>query len=1230
MGDRGFTKDQTKVIETRGKNILVSAAAGSGKTTVLVERIIRKITGEVLDENEKLVVANEGVDIDKILVLTFTNAAAAEMRERIIQAINERIEAHPENARLVKQSVLIHNAQITTIHSFCLFLLKNHFSDVGIDPAFRIASEGEIKLIEGTVADELISELFETGEIEGFELLADRVTTKNSLANLKKLILDAYKESRNAPYMDEYFEERRQDYSCDSLEELENTQWIKFLIEDFAATVEEAILETKRIIRRCQEPGEPYLYIETLQKDLEYLEGFRETSTYKDIHEYVLESKGFESLGKKSMPEVSEDARKKAQDDRNAVKKMVKDKFTDAFFKRSPETVMEQLVSNKRIVNILIDVLQLYNIRLTEEKNRRKIIDFSDMEHYALTILVKREGGKSIPTKVARDYAGYFDEIMVDEYQDSNRIQEEILEAISAKVNSGFNRFMVGDVKQSIYSFRQACPDIFIDKYDRYATEPEGCIRIDLSKNFRSRKEVLDGVNCIFERIMHRDVGMVDYDDAAKLYPGATDYPQTSSDYTTEFLMLKRDANSKISKEEQEANLVAQRIRQLIDSKFEVYDRKEKVVRPCSYGDIVVLLRTSKGWDEVFKRVLENYGIPTFISSKTGYFSALEVRELLTLLQVLDNPRQEIPFFGVMQGFFGGFSDDEIARIRTLGKKELYDVVCAIANEDFVDEHSVITGDIIKKCRNFTEFINKWRDKKVYTLIHVLLAQIIAETGYMFSIGSLPYGEQRKANVYMLIEKAKQYESGSFKGLYHFVRFMEEIRSYDVDFGEAATLDEKADVVRIMTVHASKGLEFPICIVAAMGKQYNDSFTKEDIVFDNKLGIALDRYDQVRNVRQSDMRRTVVMRSKVMNLVSEEMRILYVAMTRAKEKLIMTGTTADAVKLFEGFAEVTGEDNLVLSYSLRSKALKYSDLIAAAVGPNGNESLMVKLLEPSDIEEKRLVTALSRAERKAQIQEIIEDGCDLGDAAAQIERRIGFKYAYENLEGLYTKTSVSELKIAALESKIINHDIEEMPAEFFAEHDSKAYVPAFASLEEKVSGTTRGTAYHRVMELFGFADNVGFDKLSQDKQLEVVGREIERMIKSGRIQRDAAELVDQGKIAGFVASSLGQRMCQAAARGELHLEEPFVLQIPASRLKSEYPDSEKVLIQGIIDAFFEEDGKIVLMDYKTDRVSAESELIDRYETQLDYYKEAIENIREAVVDEVLIYSFALEKIIESK
>lgn len=1231
MADIKFSPKQREVINTRNKNILVSAAAGSGKTAVLVQRILEKVLGKKvcnteLPEDEAGDEVQETVNIDEILVLTYTEAAAGEMRGRIEKRINEiaQMESNLGNENIAKQAVLVHNAQISTIHGFCLSLIRNNFVEIDLDPSFRVAEPGEIKLVEGQVTDQLIEDLFETGDIENFENLADRFVKKNNFSNLKETILNAYAECRNNPFVRDYMEERRNDYCCDSSDAILDSSWGKALAEYVDGLLREAIKMTDYNIDIAQSEDGPAEYIEALEKDIELLESIIECTTYDDYYQ-KLNNVSYTKL--KPSKAVNS---KFCQGIRDDVKGIIKD--CQKLFELPGEFVVNCMHENNLIVNTLVDVLLMLEERIEAEKRSRKIIDFSDMEHYALKILLKKENGRYVPTQVAKDYRAAFKEIMVDEYQDSNHVQEEILKAISGEEDGYYNRFMVGDVKQSIYSFRNACPELFMDKYEQYKAGKEGCVRIDLSMNYRSRKEVLDSVNYIFERIMGADLGRIDYSEDARLNPGAT-YEDNGCDNTSELMLLDYDDEKESKRQQQEAEMVAMRINELVNpSNGNPYMVKgEDGIRPCKYKDIVILLRSNKGWDDIFKQVLENRGIPTYIASKTGYFSATEIKTILNMLQVLDNPRNEIELYGTLTSWFGKFSEEDVALIRSASKKELSDSISQISDGTFeyIDK---ISDEVKNKCIQFTTFVNKYREKVVYTPINELLEEIVTETGYLYSISSLPFGEQRRANVYMLIEKAKQYESGSFKGLYHFIRYINEIQSYEVDYGEASTLDENSNVVRIMSIHKSKGLEFPVCFVCGMDKNFNTMDTTAAMVYEKNYGVALDYVNLEKNVKYKDIRHSFLGKCMKADIVAEEIRVLYVAMTRAKEKLIMTACVKNLEDRIAGASRYKGmtiSGKLLLSKYIRSKSSNYLDFVLQSIDVEENSIISVRACTTDELENYQNIEAIDKGIRKQKLLEDIEivKAPDMQKYLSEKEReniknKIMFKYSHSNLADLYTKTSVSELKMAAIHNLPTQGEMEDSGHDLFGDSGDDAYVPKFANVEEKVKGTTRGSAYHRLMELYDFAGTENFEKLDCDSQNKKITSVINERIENKLVDRETADLVDVKKIVTFVKSELGRRMCEAARRNELHLEEPFVLGISADRLDSKYPSEEMVLIQGIIDAFFIEDGKIILMDYKTDNVNKPEELVERYRVQLDYYKEALERITGMEVAETLIYSFA--------
>lgn len=1208
MAEIKFSEKQTAVIESRNKNLLVSAAAGSGKTAVLVQRIITKVV-------------KDNIDIDKILVLTYTEAAAGEMRSRIEKAIIEEAQKNPLNKNIARQAILIHNAQISTIHGFCLSLIRNNFAQIDLDPSFRVAETGEIKLVEEQVADKLIEDIFEENLIDDIELLANRFTKHNSMEGLKEILLKTYSVCRNTPFIKDYIAERCHDYECANDEGIFTTKWGKALKEYADNMIKEAVCITKDNLEKANCAGGAYVYKENLESDLERLQKLPKDGSYNDYY-LGLKSVDFVRLSTKKAEDIDIEVRNHAKEQRNEVKAIITGLADDLFF-MPPEMLLKGMAENNRVINALMQVVLMYHDRLEMEKQERKIIDFSDMEHYALRILLKKEGEEYVPTQVAKDYRESFDEIMVDEYQDSNYIQESILQAISGEEDGRFNRFMVGDVKQSIYSFRNACPEIFMQKFNDYSYEDDGHRRIDLSTNYRSRAQVLDSVNYVFERLMGEDLGKVEYSDEVRLNLGSN-YIECGDSNKTELIVLDYDSDTEEKKQEQEARLVAQRIMRLKKEHFQIQD--EDKLRDVDYKDMVILLRTNKGWDEIFKRVLEQYGIPAYVASKTGYFSAKEIRNLLNLLQVFDNPRSEIELFGALTGWFGKFEEEEIAIIRGLSKCELYDAISQISDGTF-EYLDKISSDIQRKSTDFMAFLKKYREKILYTPINELLEEIINEYEYMYYVGALPFGEQRRANVYMLIEKAKQYESGSFKGLYHFIRYINEIQSYEIDYGEASILDEQSNVVRIMSIHKSKGLEFPVCFISGMGKSFNYMDANAAVVFDKDYGIGLDYIRQDKNIKYKDLRHKFLAKCMREDVIAEEMRVLYVAMTRAKEKLIMTSCMKEAAATVQKYCEGRSEDKIskLIPYLTRSKCSSYMDFMLNTIKLDDDKiKVLFETLE--DLDRDLVYDGVERAKRKEEIIDLISstdeglnDGCD--DAI----NKIMFKYSHDDLKDLYTKTSVSELKMAVIHDAYINKEMEDVSDEFFATHENESYVPRFAREEEKVKGTARGSAYHRVMELFPFENTEFFEGLDQGSQRKYVIDVIEKMISDGRIDTEVAELVDINRIITFLESELADRMCKAARRGELYLEEPFVLGISAERLKESYPKEETVLIQGIIDVFFVEDDKIVLMDYKTDKVSSEDELVKRYKVQLDYYKEALERILEKEVSEQIIYSFSFGK-----
>lgn len=1269
-----FTPEQQRVIELHNSNILVSAAAGSGKTAVLVERIIRMICD-----------GEHPADIDRLLIVTFTNAAAAEMRERIAAGITARLETDPGNEHIQKQSALLHNAQITTIDSFSLFLIRNHFNEIGLDPDFRVADEGEIKLLQQEVLAQLLEDAY-AGQFvpetpEQFHACVEYFCPGGRESVLEQHILNLSRYAGSFPWPAEWLEERKNDYAAGDMEALVCSDYGQYLTERVNRTVEGCLEKLREVKRLCELPDGPYMYGELTEAEIEQLE--RLTSC-KDLEEQAAKVPAvtFARLPSKKDDSVDPAKRELAKAIRNSVKDTLSD-LSESYFKTPLELAVEQGKACREPLRMLLDLVLEFDRRLLAAKQERHLIDFSDMEHYALQILLKREkveetGGtgtdhaetkyRIVPSDVAMEYRQYFQEILIDEYQDSNLVQEYLLSAISGEEEGRYNRFMVGDVKQSIYKFRLARPELFLEKYDTYQETGDLC-RIDLAKNFRSRIQVVDAVNDVFSRIMSREIGGIAYDDKAALYPGAVYPAQEDPAYGSELLLIRKP--EKGEREESgigeqhaegagvlvdydnvrqlEALAIAARIKQLKGS-LKVMEKSTGELRPVRYSDMVILLRTTSGWDEEFKKILEQQGIPVYITSKTGYFGALEVQELLQFLRVLDNPRQDIPLFGVMQSVFGGFTQEEIAQIRSGGeghsrkRMTLYEALKEVAQSGrTVEEGEEISAgesageeaELSQKADTFLQRIGHYRDLTPFTSIRDLLQRILDDYDYLNYVTALPAGSKRRANVEMLLTKASAFEKTSYFGLFHFIRYMEQLEKYDVDYGEADTLDENADVVRIMSIHKSKGLEFPVVFVSGLSKRFNMQDANQSLIVDMDLGVAVDYVDSVRRIKNKTLRRAVLSAKMKEDNLAEELRVLYVALTRAREKLILTAVLDKADEKWE-LAQMTGQERL--TYLDFCEAGSYMDFLLPILPKTG---IAVKTLRTEDLAAEELGEQLRMGDRREQLRLIACGETPLTGDPEENERklmhlreRFAYQYPHPGLQKLYTKTTVSELKIAAMAEK------DEAAFHTFEEKEVVPYIPGFRREQEKVSGAVRGNAFHRVMELldfmYVFVESGLFEKCPGDyetyrKRLDAerlknrLEEFLQRETISLRLTEEYAKAVSLPKILNFLEQELAYRMWRAQEQGLLYREQPFVLGIDAKRLDPDLPEGEKVLIQGIIDVFFIEDGEIVLLDYKTDVIDSLEALWNRYNVQIQYYEEALTKLMQMPVKERILYSFYLEK-----
>lgn len=1303
-----WTTEQQQVIDLRNRNILVSAAAGSGKTAVLVERIVKIITDK-----------NHPVDIDHLLIVTFTNAAAAEMRERIGNAIEKALDEQPGDEHLLRQLTLIHNAQITTIDSFCLYVVRNHFHEIDLEPNFRIGDEGELKLLREDVLGKVLEQNYEEPS-EAFSNFVEGYASGRTDAALNEMILQLYEFSRSYPWPEKWLDSFVGIYRIENREELDRAEWLAPLTQNIRFVLKDCEQLLKQALAVTQQDDGPDMYEKAVRSDLEKYESLSKLTSFCELsgalsdikYDRLASSRGFE--GDPDKLELVKSLREQAKD---VVKKLCKQ-----YFFCSPEMMIEQLERTEPMLEEVVRLTKQFADEFAAAKRRKNLVDFHDVEHFALQILVDEETEKA--KKTAEEFRDTFEEIMIDEYQDSNEVQETLLRSISREERGENNIFMVGDVKQSIYRFRLARPELFMKKYDSYSLEESTTQRIDLHKNFRSREEVLTCTNDIFYKIMARSLGNVEYDAEAALYPGAS-YPampvqenpvgekaaedekvsgKQINGFTPEILLA--DSNDELledtelsDKKTLEAKIVAEEIRHLMKTQ-PVTDKATGELRAAHYSDIVILLRSLSGWADSLVEVLNENGIPAHTVSSTGYFSTVEVQTVLSMLRLLDNPRQDIPMAAVLRSPMAGLTDEELAVLRLEdGSVPFHEAVLELA-EGLYEEGGQIEisnseedqkqgRNADEKTENHIEITAHWKLLKFYkkykqlrqlvpdTPIHELIEIILRETGYGHYVAAMPAGNRRTANLNMLLEKAAAYEKTSYKGLFHFVRYIDELQKYDVDFGEADMVGENEDVVRIMSIHKSKGLEFPIVIVSGMGKNFNKQDTRSKMVLHPELGIGLDYMDGKKRIKSPTIAKKAIAKQIELENLGEELRVLYVALTRAKEKLILTGTLKDAAEKLEFYrqqANLSKAADRPLSYLTREGASGYLDWILPAVLSYGDK-YPVRIVEAAELVLDEVENQLEQNENLTErIGEIKAADPQL---VGQLKQRFSQRYPYQTDILRKNKYSVSELKHRAMREKFEAEQEETIPA--FLEEPVTPTIPLFiqrqgsveqeaqnkaqdagqeaeSKAEQKIKSNTanrgalRGTAVHRVMECYDFASE------------KSVYEQMEAMEKEEKITADMRALVREQTVADFVSSETGKRMALAQRGGALYREKPFVMGFTEEELErygfgagaqmieneaqtenaqqeimsenvsqeNHMHEEDLTLIQGIIDVFWIEDDGITVLDYKTDRVDTAQELIDRYATQLKLYADALERVfatRKLKVKEILIYSFRLEKLI---
>ena len=1225
-----WTKEQEQAIYEKNTNILVAAAAGSGKTAVLVERIINKII-------------NENIDIDKLLVVTFTNAAASEMRERVLNAIYEKLENDSENQNLQRQITLLNKASICTIDSFCLDVVRNHFYELdNVSPNFRIGDTTEIELLKQEIIEEIFEKKYEE-EDKDFNTLINTYTSYRDDTPLKEIILKIYNYIQSNPFPEKWLNEKIEMFNLEGKKEehsdFSNTVWEEELLKE----VEEELIDDITALQDIEESlsFDPELnkFWQTIRSDIDMLQTLKNNLDNWDRAYEISKNINFVTWPRKKIESSIKEEAKIIRDD---VKKKLNKAINKILICDSDEA-KQDIQDMYNVLDKLKYVILEFQEEFSKRKREKNIVDFNDIEHFALKILLKEtEEGKIEPTDVAKKYKEKYIEIAIDEYQDSNLVQEYILNAVS----KGDNIFMVGDVKQSIYKFRQAMPELFLDKYKNYKKiedkKQEDNLKIKLFKNFRSRENVLKFTNLIFQDIMSNLLGDIEYNQEEYLNLGAQ-YPEEKQNLNTEINIIDlkeneeeqnnvstEDLNENVENEEQqeriedielEARFVANKIKEIVQNKYQIWDAKKDKYRDIKYKDIVVLLRSTSNIAPIFEQEIIRLDMPVFSDSSQEYLDSIEIQTIMSLLKIIDNPMQDIPLVTVLRSNIGKFTDDELVEIRLSDKYENYYTCMKKAKLD-------VNPKLKDKIQRFFESIEEWRKEQEYLSLDELIWKIYIDTGYYNYVGLMPNGALRQANLKMLFQRAKQYESSNFKGLYNFINFIEKLRLSSGDLGTAKLIGENDDVIRIMSIHKSKGLEFPVVFLSSTGKQFNLMDLNQNILLHQEMGIGVKYINYERQVQYDTLTKTAMRNKILVETLSEEMRILYVALTRAKEKLFITGLSKDYEKEAENiekqicrYPKYLDKINPILV----KKYKRYLDWIMLVY--NYEKETAKNFINFNIYKKKELLDSFENIKKEEiDAKEFLEKQDVDNDKIKKIEEILNWSYDYELSTTIPTKTSVTKIKQMQneenIETTLDNYliDVEKDEENKEKVQENSLPKPQFLRKEDddKITSAQKGTLVHLCLQ-----------KLNEKQEYTL--QEIKDLINELELKQiitnKEARSISTYKILVFTKSTIWKELRKAKV---VEKEKPFYINIPAKEIYNQEIE-EDILVQGIIDLYYiNGNDELVLVDYKTDYVEKgkEEELLNKYRKQLDLYKRALESALNRKVDKVYIYSVYLEKEIE--
>lgn len=1210
MTNMAWTNEQQAAIDSRGQTLLLSAAAGSGKTAVLVERIIRRL----LDKEYP-------IDITELLVVTFTKAAAAEMRDRIGTALMKAL-SETKDPRVERQLALLPSAQISTLHAFCQHVIRKYFYTIDLDPAFSIAGEEELNLLRRQVLEDVFLSYYEDDEKASILYpLADMFGSDRGDDILMDTVSRMYTYARSLAWPEHWLKEAARAYDVAPDAVIDDMVWAGPIKDAVRRILEEDTRLYDGVLYHLRQREAFAPACDTFVAEQAALRQAAQARSWNDLSRFV---RAIDFPRLKSLRKLSDDDKavwercKKVRDD---VKKDVIKTLQAVYFSATPEEWLDGMRAMKPIMDDLVTLTLDFAKAYGAAKKEKGWIDFSDLEHFCLQILLAPDASPEhpVPSAAAEELRSQYEEVFIDEYQDTNGVQELITRLVSGEDN----RFMVGDIKQSIYRFRLADPTLFLEKYQSFSRDEKSVQRcIDLGRNFRSVPVVLDAVNAVFSRAMTAEAAGMDYGEREKLYAGRqapdderwiggpveVDIVPTPSDEEDD------DGSTAFEKE---CRFIAGRIGELLAS-GRMAARKDGTLEPLSYRHIVVLLRSMAGKADVLIQALQEGGIPSYAEQSGGYFAAVEVQVMLALLRCIDNPEQDLAMAAVLRSPLVGLDETALAGVRLAGDGTLWQNLPAFVASlpDGVDEKEDL--------QQFMAAFDSWRTYSRRHGVAELLQRLYDDTAYVDFVGAMPGGDVRQANLKALYDRARQYEEAGFRGLFRYLQLMDKMKEDGLDLAPAKVVSEKEDVVRIMSIHKSKGLEFPVVFVADMGKAFNRRDTQDQILFHNRLGIGLKQYDPEWRMSYPTLIWSGIAAQLRWEGTAEEERILYVAMTRARDQLILTGHSSHIDRDWQRWTSRLNP----------AQAKSYFDwVMPAALAPFGAKADADYARPGAAWQDAVWQVRIAKAVPAGTVEEGAYDGeprleaLRRGDLTGTpvpswLDEQLSWQYAYPQAVRTAAKFSVSEVKRRYQElhsDELQDEAALSVPAAAViptapGEDDAFAALPPWLAGEEAaVSGAQRGTALHKALQYITPA---------ADQTTATLRREIDAFVRQGLLSREEAKLVYVPVLAAFCQSDIGRRMAESP---ELHREYPFTVLLAGGDPLPETETGEQILIQGVIDCLFREDDAWILVDYKSDRLETADAFRSRYAVQLALYKRAVEQITHRPVEETYIYSLHLQQ-----